>query len=24
VRNIDLKEGAVFTIEEKQLTECHK
>jgi hypothetical protein len=24
VRNIDVKEGAVFTIEEKQLTECGK
>ena len=24
VRNIDVKEGAVFSIEEKQLTECHK
>jgi hypothetical protein len=24
VRNIDVREGAVFTIEEKQLTECGK
>src|SRR5262245_43002280 len=24
VRNIDVKEGAVFTIEEKQLTDCGK
>jgi hypothetical protein len=24
VRNIDVKEGAIFTIEEKQLTECGK
>jgi hypothetical protein len=24
VRNVDVKEGAVFTIEEKQLTECGK
>lgn len=24
VRNIDVKEGTVFSIEEKQLTECHK
>jgi hypothetical protein len=24
VRNIDVKEGAVFTIEEKQLTDCRK
>src|SRR5215510_3634766 len=24
VRNIDVKEGAIFTIEEKQLTDCGK
>lgn len=24
VRNIDVKDGAVFTIEEKQLTDCEK
>jgi hypothetical protein len=24
VRNIDVKEGAVFTIEEKQLTDCRR
>ena len=24
VRNIDVKEGAIFTIEEKQLTDCRK
>jgi hypothetical protein len=24
VRDVDVKEGAIFTIEEKQLTDCHK
>jgi hypothetical protein len=24
VRDIDVKEGAIFTIEEKQLTDCRK
>jgi hypothetical protein len=24
VRNIDVKDGGIFTIEEKQLTDCHK